>query len=232
MPPARPAATVIVARDGDTGIEVLLLKRSEIGAFAGMWVFPGGRVDDADPGDDELARAASAAVREAMEEVSLTIDPASLIPLSHWTPPTITAKRYATWFFVAPWTGEEATIDDHEIVASRWITPTQAFAEGLPMAPPTWVTIASLAEAGSLAGLAALIDARGVDRFFTRPANLDGALVLLWDGDAGYSAGDASVDGERHRITLHVDAPPHYERTRYGISTADGVTVFHGPRPD
>ncbi|MEO6124911.1 MAG: NUDIX hydrolase [Ilumatobacteraceae bacterium] len=228
LAPARPAATAIVARDSDAGIEVLLLKRSEIGAFAGMWVFPGGRVDDADAGDDELSRAASAAVREAMEEVSLAVDPTDLIPISHWTPPAIAPKRYTTWFFVAPWNGAEATIDDHEIVQSRWITPRDAFGEGLPMAPPTWVTIASLAEAGSLAGLSALIKTRGVERFVTRPANHAGSLVLLWHGDAGYETSDPSVDGERHRITLAKDLSPRYERSRYGITTtADGV-VFHG----
>ena len=208
---------------------MLLLKRSEVGAFAGMWVFPGGRVDPDDAGDDELTRAASAAVRESMEEVSLAIDPATLIPLSHWTPPAIAPKRYTTWFFVAPWNGDEVTIDDHEIVESRWMTPTEVFAEGLPMAPPTWVTVSTLAEAGSLAGLTALIDERGIDRFVTRPANLDGSLVLLWDGDAGYESGDPARGGERHRITLAKGEPPRYERSRYGITTADGVAVFHGP---
>ena len=131
LPDARPAATVIIARDAEhrlplhgvptSGLQVLLLKRSDVGAFAGMWVFPGGRVDDDDAGDDELGKAASAAAREAQEEVNLVVDPSTLIPLSHWTPPAIAPKRYTTWFFVAPWGGDEATVDDHEIVASRWI---------------------------------------------------------------------------------------------------------------
>ena len=42
------AATVILVRDADSGIETLMLHRNSKIAFCGMWVFPGGRVDDAD----------------------------------------------------------------------------------------------------------------------------------------------------------------------------------------
>ena len=46
---AKPAATVILLRDGAQGIEVFMLRRTEAANFAaGMYVFPGGRVDDAD----------------------------------------------------------------------------------------------------------------------------------------------------------------------------------------
>ena len=54
-PPAlpRPSATLILLREGRTGLEVLLLKRSPSSGFIpGAWVFPGGTVDltDGDPG--------------------------------------------------------------------------------------------------------------------------------------------------------------------------------------
>ncbi|MCU1391859.1 MAG: hypothetical protein JWM34_287 [Ilumatobacteraceae bacterium] len=199
---ARPAATVVVARPGADGLEVLLLERSDVGAFAGMWVFPGGRVDDADAGDDELGRAASAAVREAMEEVGVTVDPASLITLSHWTPPMLAPRRFTTWFFVAPWARDEIRIDGHEIVASRWIDPQAAIDEGLPMAPPTHVTLLAIAEARSFDGLRELVAKRGVEKFLTVPARLDDTLVLLWEPDAGYATGDATVPGARHRMTI------------------------------
>ncbi|MEO6606360.1 MAG: NUDIX hydrolase [Aeromicrobium sp.] len=45
----RDAATVVVVRDGDSGIEAYLLRRQPTMEFApGMYVFPGGGVDDAD----------------------------------------------------------------------------------------------------------------------------------------------------------------------------------------
>ena len=47
-----PAATVVPLRDGDSGLEVLLLQRNARGEFGHMWVFPGGRVDDGDHAGD------------------------------------------------------------------------------------------------------------------------------------------------------------------------------------
>ena len=47
--PTRDAATVVVVRDGAKGIEAYLLRRQPSMAFApGMYVFPGGGVDEAD----------------------------------------------------------------------------------------------------------------------------------------------------------------------------------------
>lgn len=76
----RPAATVIAARDGERGVEVLVMRRGAGQRFlAGFLVFPGGAVDpeDAeraerwfgDPG--EASRAA--AVRELVEEAGLVL---------------------------------------------------------------------------------------------------------------------------------------------------------------
>ncbi len=79
---ARPAATVVVIRDGAGGPEVLMLKRSgRSGFFPHAWVFPGGRVDTADEeasstgctpglpdGDDHYA---VAAIRETFEEAGV-----------------------------------------------------------------------------------------------------------------------------------------------------------------
>lgn len=51
--PVRPAATVMLVRDGDRGPEVFMLRRTLSAAFAsGQYVFPGGKVDGADHADD------------------------------------------------------------------------------------------------------------------------------------------------------------------------------------
>lgn len=56
--PVRPAATVMLVRDapeGPAGVEVFMLRRTTNAVFgAGMYVFPGGRVDGVD-GADEIA---------------------------------------------------------------------------------------------------------------------------------------------------------------------------------
>src|SRR4029453_3377909 len=96
------AATVVLLRDGDDGLETLMLRKNSRLAFGGMWVFPGGRIDDGDrtPAADALAVAANAAVREAAEEAGLLVPSSALIPFSHWTPPLMAPKRFLTWFFL------------------------------------------------------------------------------------------------------------------------------------
>ena len=49
IPEARPASTVVLLRDSDSGLETLLLKRNKALLFAGgLWVFPGGALDPED----------------------------------------------------------------------------------------------------------------------------------------------------------------------------------------
>ncbi|MBV1904933.1 MAG: NUDIX hydrolase [Pseudomonadales bacterium] len=51
--PIRPAATVIIVRDAQPQYEIFMLRRTNQAAFAGgMYVFPGGRVDDHDHSTD------------------------------------------------------------------------------------------------------------------------------------------------------------------------------------
>lgn len=82
---ARPAATVIIARDGTGGLEVLVIERAQAMGFAGGAIaFPGGKVDASDrvPGpacagfaalDADEAAARMAAAREAFEETNLLL---------------------------------------------------------------------------------------------------------------------------------------------------------------
>lgn len=219
VPVARPAATVILARqatpDGTpgTGVEVLLLQRSDHGVFGGLWVFPGGRVDDTDPGDDDLERARAAAVRETMEEAGAAIDPVSLVAWSHWTPPAIVPKRYLTWFFIGEWPGGEVVVDDHEVIRYRWITPARALAEQLPMAPPTIVTLAELVAIDPASPTDLRREAEPPAYLTVSGRAADGTPVVMWAGDAGYESGDADAPGPRHRVWMPKDAPARYERS-------------------
>ncbi|HAL42384.1 MAG TPA: NUDIX domain-containing protein, partial [Gammaproteobacteria bacterium] len=38
--PTIPAATVVLLRDGEQGVEVLMLRKNSKITFGGMWVFP------------------------------------------------------------------------------------------------------------------------------------------------------------------------------------------------
>jgi glyoxylase-like metal-dependent hydrolase (beta-lactamase superfamily II)/8-oxo-dGTP pyrophosphatase MutT (NUDIX family) len=78
----RPAATLLWLRDADGAPEVLLTRRSPTASFLpGVFVFPGGRIDDADAAAHDLVAeaartlpylpAAVAALRESFEELGL-----------------------------------------------------------------------------------------------------------------------------------------------------------------
>lgn len=219
LPPPVPAATVIVLRDGPGGIETLLLRRDTRGAFGGMWVFPGGRVDaaDADPlsPTDPMAAARRAAVREAFEEASLRLDTSGLVPYAHWTPPPITPRRFATWFFVATAPAGEVVVDGAEVHDHAWLGPAAALARHgggeLPLAPPTFVTLHQLTAYASCADALTKAAAGEPERFSSRPLPVDGVAVLVWHGDAAYEDG---VDraGPRHRLWMREGAW-RYERT-------------------
>lgn len=71
--PILDAATVLAVRDGDAGVEVLMLRRNlESGFVPGAYLFPGGAVDaaDADGGHDPFR---VAAIRECFEEAGLLL---------------------------------------------------------------------------------------------------------------------------------------------------------------
>src|ERR1700688_4103354 len=72
--PPRQAATVILLRDGE-GLEVLLVKRTPEARFmGGVWVFPGGAVDQGEGEGEDAHRAA--AIRELQEEAAITLEDA------------------------------------------------------------------------------------------------------------------------------------------------------------
>jgi 8-oxo-dGTP pyrophosphatase MutT (NUDIX family) len=211
IPDTDPAATVVVVRDDPGGLEVLMLRRNSKLVFGGMWVFPGGRVDpgDHDPArpDDELAAARRAAVRETEEEAGLHLDAGALVPLSHWIPPAQAPRRYATWFFLAPAPLEGlVTIDGGEIHEHGWLRPLDAVAQHgsgqIELAPPTWVTLWSLSGAKSTEQALSIARARDPERFATHMADSDSGPVALWHGDAGYSDGNISRPGARHRLWM------------------------------
>jgi 8-oxo-dGTP pyrophosphatase MutT (NUDIX family) len=209
--PAIPAATVILVRDGATGLEVLMLHRVSKVAFGGMWVFPGGRVDEgdwrADEPDDEMATARRAAAREALEECGLAVDPDDLVTFSHWLPPAITPRRYSTWFFLARATAGEVLVDGGEIHEHEWLAAREVLDRRdrgeVDLAPPTWVTLHDLAEHADVDSALAAAAARDpLPHYETRWAEVDDGAVAMWRGDAGYDTAQPDVVGGRHRLWM------------------------------
>ena len=206
--PAIPAATVVVLRDGPDGVESLMLHKNSRIAFGGMWVFPGGRIDDGDhdASGDLITAARNAAAREAHEEASVVLDPADLVHFSYWIPPPIAPKRFATWFFAATDPSTEVVIDDGEIVNHEWMTPAEAMrrrdAGEIELIAPTWVTLHTVGAFDTVADALHGLSRRTPRRYETRIGNGDQGPVSMWHGDAGYETADPSVPGPRHRLEI------------------------------
>jgi 8-oxo-dGTP pyrophosphatase MutT (NUDIX family) len=221
--PARPAATVVLVRDhAGGGVEVLMIKRGSKTAFAGHWAFPGGVIEESDvpPGSepDPMPAARAAAVREAMEEVGLTIDPASLVFWSHWLPPLNAPRRFSTWFFMAP-AGDDhgdhaVDIDGHEVHEHRWVTPREVLAlhaaADVELAPPTFITLWQLDRLPDVGTVLAAAD----PEYFATELRVDGSgqRLCLWFGDVAYPDGDPDASGSRHRVLMHPSGGWEYQR--------------------
>jgi len=209
---AAPAATVVLVRDGDDGLEVLLARRSsQLKFHGGAWVFPGGRIDPedyADAPDDLFTAAQRAAAREAMEEAGIAVRSDALVHISNWTTPEISPKRFATWFFVGAFEGGEAIADGTETESLHWFRPDEAFAARdaaeIELAPPQYVTLLWLREHGDVASV---LDAARADEpvdFTPRFHFVDGdGAVCVYAEDIAYDdRGRLDDDGPRHRLYL------------------------------
>ncbi|MDX1468957.1 MAG: NUDIX domain-containing protein [Acidimicrobiia bacterium] len=121
--PAFPAATVMVLRPGPDGFELLMVRRPDRGAFGGLMVFPGGKVEPVDKmplsrrvvsstTTDHKTR--SAALRELAEETGLLVTTRGVVSSPDF-------RGEALWRAVIE-AGHTIPGDDL-ILVSRWLTP-------------------------------------------------------------------------------------------------------------
>lgn len=223
MSAIRAAATVVLLREVSSRLEVLLLRRNEAVQFAGgLWVFPGGAVDAEDfsgGGEDMMAAAKCAAIREAREETGIDISECELQFFAHWTTPEGSVKRYATWFFSAVLSegNVDVAIDGGEIVEHRWLEPQHAIAlhraNELEMMPPTFITLNELATCNSVEQVDVMYRDRPVIEILPRFVATDNGRVALYPQDDGYEAGDIDSEGKRHRC-YRADDGWHYENNQ------------------
>jgi 8-oxo-dGTP pyrophosphatase MutT (NUDIX family) len=131
-PEPRDAASMVLIHDG----RVLMMRRAATMRFApGMYVFPGGRVEDGDHlhADPFLA----CAVREVAEEVGVESPPEARF-IDHWITPEFETVRFDVRFYaveVSDGLAHRATLTTSEGDALVWQAPMDALA--LPILRPT-----------------------------------------------------------------------------------------------
>jgi 8-oxo-dGTP pyrophosphatase MutT (NUDIX family) len=106
-------AVAIVLRDGP---RVLAIRRGAGVPRAGFWSAPTGRVEDGES-------AADAVVREALEELGLTVRPLREV----WTS-TTDDGRYRLRWWLADIIGGTLTPHAGEVAEARWVTPAEYLA--------------------------------------------------------------------------------------------------------
>src|SRR5688500_2371687 len=107
----------------DASGRVLLQQRSPHRSMAGLWEFPGGKVEDG-----ELPEAAL--VRELKEELGIETDGACLAPATSASHPLDDRHMVLLLYVCRKWRGTPAPLDSSGL---QWVRPVEMFA--LPMPP-------------------------------------------------------------------------------------------------
>ncbi|MDQ3849788.1 MAG: NUDIX hydrolase [Actinomycetota bacterium] len=190
----RQAASVILLRGGEDGLELLLVRRNPAQAFmGGFWVFPGGAVDAGEGEGDRAHRAA--AVRELEEEAGVRgVDPSALVKFSRWITPAQIARRFDTHFFLAAAPeGAEPRPDGRECVDARWTTPQAALrayeAGTLPLVLPTLSHLEQISPFATTARLLRHAEGREVRPIQPRVVLGGETARIVLPGEPGYESG-------------------------------------------
>jgi 8-oxo-dGTP pyrophosphatase MutT (NUDIX family) len=193
----RPAASVVLLRRGgkhaDRALEVLMLKRAENANFMpGVWVFPGGAVDEVDGGDEEGFKAC--ARRELAEEarIELAADE-ELVLFSRWITPEVISRRFDAWFFLALAPAHTPPQPDGvETTDAAWFEPQAALdaqaAGELVLAFPTIHQLQSLVPFATSEAAIATYREREVEAILPKVVGTREEHRVVLPGDPDYPA--------------------------------------------
>jgi 8-oxo-dGTP pyrophosphatase MutT (NUDIX family) len=120
-----------------------------------------------------------------------------LRPWANWLTPLEEARRYDTRFFLAEVpTGQRADGLTTEADHAGWCRPADAIADWRDghrgLLPPTWVTLADLAEYDTVA--AAMAVTRQIDKVMPKVIREDGVVRVVLPGDPRYDIAAAHLD--------------------------------------
>ncbi|HYW15882.1 MAG TPA: (deoxy)nucleoside triphosphate pyrophosphohydrolase [Allosphingosinicella sp.] len=107
----------------DGGRRVLLQLRAPGRAMAGLWEFPGGKVEEGERPEAALAR-------ELEEELGIAVDPGSLTPAAFASADNDGRHMLLLLYLCREWRGEPRPLDAEEL---KWVRPEEMGA--LPMPP-------------------------------------------------------------------------------------------------
>jgi 8-oxo-dGTP diphosphatase len=116
--------TVVAAALADADGRVLLQRRAAGRAMAGLWEFPGGKMDEGETPEAALAR-------ELAEELGIRVDPAALAPVAFASAAVAGAHMILLLYHCRTWRGEPRPLDAS---ALKWLRPGEMNADEMPPA--------------------------------------------------------------------------------------------------
>ncbi len=110
---------------------VLVQQRPEGSALAGLWEFPGGKIEPCESPEAALAR-------ELDEELGVVVDPASLVPLTFASEPLADRHLVLMLYRLDAWQG---TPEPHQASALAWADMAMLRSLRMPPADLPFLTI-------------------------------------------------------------------------------------------
>ena len=115
----------------DAAGKILIQRRPEGTQMAGLWEFPGGKIDSGETPDDALRR-------ELVEELGVEIDIAELAPLT-FASQTLADKHLLLMLYLCrSWKGEPRALHASEI---EWVWPIDLYERDMPPADAPFIPI-------------------------------------------------------------------------------------------
>ncbi|SHE72002.1 hypothetical protein SAMN05444320_101876 [Streptoalloteichus hindustanus] len=136
-----------------------------------------------------------------LAEAGLVLRSDLLRPWANWVTPAEEIRRYDTRFFLAALpAGQHADGATTEAVDAAWQRPVEALedwrAGRRALLPPTWMTLAELAECGSVAVAlsTALTGERTIEKIVPRVVRRGDSLRVVLPGDPAYDTAAGHLD--------------------------------------
>lgn len=122
---------IVAASLIDLSGRVLIQKRAATGSMAGLWEFPGGKIDAGETPEAALKR-------ELNEELGVDVDEAHFMPLTFSSAPLGDRQLLLLLYAVRQWEGVAKPLYAQEIA---WVLPTDLRAFEMPPADAPFIPV-------------------------------------------------------------------------------------------